>query len=121
MFYSVAQCQGGHMQIKKIIQFSVIVGGAAALPATAAETVGNWYIGGGVGQSRADTPGTGPIVRGTPVTSVAVSSDDTGTAGKAFLGYQFNKYLAAEGGYFRLGDFSFTGTTTPAGTLNGSF
>ena len=115
------------MQYFKIIMGSAILAALAATPALAAEPArpaepgGTWYVGIGAGQSRADTPTTGAIVVGTPVTSVATSGDSTATSGKAFLGYQFNKYIAAEGGYFRLGEFSFDGTTTPAGTLHGSY
>jgi OOP family OmpA-OmpF porin len=105
---------------KTILGFALLIAGGAALPAMAADPVGSWYVGIGAGQSRADTPTTGAIVAGTPVTSVATSGDSTATGAKAFLGYQFNKYIAAEGGYFRLGDFTFDGTTTPAGTLHGS-
>ncbi|MDB5810741.1 MAG: OmpA/MotB domain protein [Betaproteobacteria bacterium] len=109
------------MQVKKILNSVILIAGSAALPATAAETIGNWYIGAGAGQARADTPNTAAVVVGTPVTSVATSGDSTSTGAKAFLGYQFNKYIAAEGGYFRLGDFTFDATTTPAGTLHGSY
>ena len=115
------------MQYCTIIMGSAILAVLAAAPALAAEPArpaepgGTWYVGIGAGQSRADTPTTGAIVVGTPVTSVATSGDSTATSGKAFLGYQFNKYIAAEGGYFRLGEFSFDGTTTPAGTLHGSY
>ena len=103
-----------------ILRSALLIAGVAALPALAAEPAGNWYVGIGVGQSRGDTPGNPAIVAGTPVTSVATSGDSTATGAKTFLGYQFNKYVAAELGYFRLGDFTFDGTTTPAGTLHGS-
>jgi OOP family OmpA-OmpF porin len=96
------------------------VAATAATRALAAEATGNWYVGLGAGQSRADTPKSAAIVAGTPVTSFATSGDSTATGAKVFVGYQFNKYIAAEGGYFRLGDFNFDGTTTPAGTLHGS-
>ena len=109
---------------KRILSIALCVSGAAALPAVAADTgmpVGNWYVGLGAGRASADNPSTGAIVAGTPVTSVAASGDSDATAAKAFMGYQFNKYIAAEGGYFRLGDFTFDATTTPAGTLHGSY
>ena len=47
------------------------------------------------------------------------SKNETNTGGKLFVGYQFNRYIAAEGGYFRLGRFSFDTTTTPTGTVHG--
>ena len=106
---------------KQILSIALCFAGAAALPALAGEATGHWYVGIGAGRASADTPAIAPIVAGTPVTSVAVSGDSDATAAKAFVGYQFNKYIAAEGGYFRLGDFTFDGTTTPAGTLHGSY
>jgi OOP family OmpA-OmpF porin len=52
-------------------------------------------------------------------TTTAIARDEKDTAYKAFLGYQFNRYFALEGGYFNLGKFGFTSTTSPAGTLEG--
>jgi len=44
----------------------------------------------------------------------------TGDRGyKLFGGYQVNKYLAVEAGYFDLGRFGFVANTNPAGTLSG--
>jgi OOP family OmpA-OmpF porin len=110
------------MQSCKSILVCALLGvsATAATGALAADPGGTWYLGLGAGQSRADTPTASAIVAGTRVTSVATSGDSTATGAKAFLGYQFNKYIAAEGGYFRLGDFTFDGTTTPPGTLHGS-
>jgi OOP family OmpA-OmpF porin len=48
-----------------------------------------------------------------------MSRDESDTAYKLFGGYQFNRHFALEGGYFNLGKFGFTSTTTPAGTLSG--
>ena len=110
---------------KFILGSALLVAGMASAPAMAAEpaaATGNWYIGLGAGQSRAkvDNSTMNAVVAGTTVTSVAGTGDSTATGAKAFLGYQFNKYVAAEAGYFRLGDFTFDATTTPAGTLHGS-
>jgi len=52
-------------------------------------------------------------------TITGITRDDKDTAYKAFLGYQFNRYFALEGGYFNLGKFGFTSSTSPTGTLNG--
>ena len=38
---------------------------------------------------------------------------------KIFGGYQFNRNIAVEAGYFNLGKFDFTSTTVPAGTYHG--
>ena len=113
------------MPNRKIVTGLAMLAAVAAAPSLAADAptapTGTWYVGIGAGRASADTPAIAPIVAGTPVTSVAVSGDSDATASKAFVGYQFNKYIALEGGYFRLGDFTFDGTTTPAGTLHGSY
>jgi OOP family OmpA-OmpF porin len=87
----------------------------------AAEATGNWYLGAGLGQARAkfDDSSVSAMLNGTGTTVRATSYKETSVEGKLFLGYQFNKYIAAEGGYFRLGNFAFDTTTTPAGTVHG--
>lgn len=80
-----------------------------------------WYIGGGVGQSRANID-ENLIVRSlidTGASSVTFSSDQRDTAYKLFVGKQLNKYFAVEAGYFDLGKYSFNAVTTPPGSLNG--
>lgn len=81
-----------------------------------------WYLGGNVGQTRADIDeqriADSLLQNGFSNTLVKDDSNDTGY--KLFGGYQFNRYLALEGGYFNLGEFNFTSTTQPAGTFNGS-
>src|SRR5438046_898746 len=113
------------MHYRKLVPGLTMLAAVAAAPSFAADAptapTGTWYVGIGAGRASADTPATAPIVAGTPVTAVAVSGDSDATAGKAFVGYRFNKYMALEGGYFRLGDFTFDATTTPAGTLHGSY
>ena len=107
----------------KLLRFALL--GTAALAAThvvAAEPTGTWYLGLGAGQARAsvDNGSVATVLSGTGTTATGITNSSNATAGKAFLGYQFNKYIAAEGGYFRLGDFTFDATTAPAGTLHGS-
>jgi OOP family OmpA-OmpF porin len=58
------------------------------------------------------------LTPGTVITGTRSDSRDTGY--KAFGGYQFNRYLGAELGFFDLGQFSLQSTTAPAGTLEGS-
>jgi len=111
------------MQFSKILAGSALLAaGMAAVPALAAEPTGTWYLGIGAGQARAsvDNGSVATVLNGTGTTATAITNSSNATAGKAFLGYQFNKYIAAEGGYFRLGDFTFDATTAPAGTLHGS-
>ncbi len=82
-----------------------------------------FYIGGNVGQSRADfdEAGIAARVRAPGLATTSIASDDRDTGYKLFGGYQFNRHFAVEGGYFDLGDFGFSATTIPAGTLNGNF
>ncbi|MEO5702489.1 MAG: OmpA family protein [Gammaproteobacteria bacterium] len=94
---------------------------AIASPIVMADDTG-WYAGVNVGQSRAtiDDDGiTGGLLDKGFATS-SITEDERSTGYKLFGGYQFNKYFALEGGYFNLGDFGFTATTVPAGTLQGN-
>lgn len=83
-----------------------------------------WYVGGNVGQSRAEIDNeriTGNLL-GAGFTTTSITDDNRDIAYKIFGGYQFNRNFALEGGYFDLGKFGFTSTTaTPsAGTLSGN-
>jgi OOP family OmpA-OmpF porin len=52
--------------------------------------------------------------------SGSVATTDISDFGfKFFGGYQLNRFLAVEGGYFYLGEFDFQSTPTASGTLNG--
>ena len=70
---------------------------AAALPALAADN------GGYVGLSAGKADWKASSING-------VTGDSSGTAGKVFGGYQFNKNLAVELGYADLGKFGGSGT-----------
>lgn len=81
-----------------------------------------WYSGVNAGQSRAkiDDPRiVGGLAAG-GFSATAISNDYLHFGFKAFGGYQFNKYIALESGYFDLGEFGFLANTLPAGTLNGT-
>jgi len=82
-----------------------------------------WYGGFNVGRSKAhlDEAGIATRLQGPALATTSISSDDRDTGYKLFGGYQFNRNFALEGGYFDLGEFSFSTTTVPAGTLNGNF
>ena len=80
-----------------------------------------WYMGGNIGQSRAkiDDARIATQLLGTGVNTKSISDNHTDTAFKLFGGYQLNKNFALEAGYFNLGQFGYTATTVPAGTLTG--
>ena len=90
-------------------------------PASAESDPGYFYGGASIGQSRSkidDARITAGLLSQGLVTS-AMSDDEKALAWKAFGGYQFNRYVGIEAGYFSLGHFGFTSTTVPAGTLDG--
>ena len=114
---------------KQVAAFGALAGAMlAAQAAPADETFINpewansaWYIGAGIGQSRA-TIDQQRLTRslgagGASVT--AFSTDERDTGYKLFVGRQLNRYLAMEAGYFDLGKFNFRSTTSDNGTLNG--
>jgi OmpA-OmpF porin, OOP family len=82
-----------------------------------------FYLGAGVGQARAriDDQRIAEFVGGAGLRTTNIDHDERHSAYKAFGGYQFNRYVGMEVGYFHMGRFSFNATTTPAGTLNSEF
>lgn len=92
------------MEVRQIV-FLVFLSGAVT-PVLA----GDLYLLGAVGQSQFD------VARGTidkaltraGARNISSSTDDTDTAYKIQLGYQFNPYFAIEGGYVDLGKATYT-------------
>ena len=80
-----------------------------------------WYIGAGVGQSRAtiDEPRLRASLAANGETVTGFSKDQRDTGYKLFAGRQLNQYFAVEAGYFDLGKFDFKSTTSGNGVLNG--
>ncbi|MES2999195.1 MAG: porin family protein [Pseudomonadota bacterium] len=96
----------------------VVLGATSAFAAEPQQ----WYVGGNIGQSKADfdfpatiVPLTGP---GFAVTSTS-ERDRYKSAYKLYGGYRLTRNFAIEGGFFDLGDNRYSFNTTPAGTLNG--
>ena len=81
-----------------------------------------WYAGASVGASKAkieDSTVTTGILGGTDTTTGIVNHDrDTGY--KIFGGYEFNRFIGIEGGFFDLGKFRYSTSNVPGGTLNGT-
>jgi OOP family OmpA-OmpF porin len=81
-----------------------------------------WYMGAGVGQSRANIDEarlrSSLGANGATVTSFRADERDLGF--KLFGGKQLNRYFAIEAGYFDLGKFDFAASTSGNGALGGA-
>lgn len=81
-----------------------------------------WYIGGGLGQSRA-TIDRDRLMQALSIggsTGIALNTDERNFAYKFFVGKQLGRHFAIEGGYFDLGKFGFDASMTPPGALSGN-
>jgi OmpA-OmpF porin, OOP family len=93
----------------------------AAAPAFADPDAGYFYGGASIGQSRSkiDDARITANLQSQGLATSAMSNDEKSLAWKGFAGYQFDRYIGIEAGYFSLGRFGFTSATVPAGTLDG--
>lgn len=108
--------------VAKAVATLGIVGCAAINSHFAVADDSGWIAGFNAGQSRAnidDARITSELL-GSGLATTSIIDNDRDTAYKIFGGYKFNKYFALEGGYFNLGEFSFTATANPQGTLVGN-
>ena len=82
-----------------------------------------FYIGGNVGRSSStiDNAGIASRTLGPGFTVNSISGNSRDTSWKLSGGYQFTPNFALEGGYYDLGNYGFTASTTPPGTLRGDF
>lgn len=98
-----------------------LVAAAAVLPQPASAQ-SSWYVGASAGQSRIDAS-TGEIESGFLIddafTASGTTLDKSDTGWKAYAGWRFNRFLAAEAGYADLGKASFDTAivAAPAGTV----
>lgn len=109
------------MKLRPVSRLLGVAGLATFLASPAlAQDTGHYYGGASIGQSRTEmdtSRTTGILLPGVAATGAA--TDKTGNAFKVFGGYQINRNLAIEGGYFDLGKNGFTAATSPAGSLSG--
>jgi OOP family OmpA-OmpF porin len=93
--------------MKQKVIMSLVAASLSLLATTAfaenSEKCGCWYVGAGVGQSRATIDGIAPYAGAT-----AQSNDDHDTGWKIFAGYQWNPNFAIEGGWVDLGSVNKT-------------
>jgi OOP family OmpA-OmpF porin len=80
-----------------------------------------WYLGGGVGRSKAtiDQQRLTQALTAEGATFVYLQPHERDTAYQLFVGKQLTRNFAIEAGYFDLGHFGFNASALPNGTLNG--
>lgn len=114
------------MKFHTLVQSSRVLGTLTAVaiavsPVAAMAAEPGLYLGGNIGLSRTDIDEDrirdGLVGQGFTVSSFDDDERDLGY--KLFGGYQFNRFLALEAGYFDLGKFDFDATTIPTGTFAG--
>lgn len=95
--------------------------GSLLAGAALAQDDSHYYFGiaGGVSKATIDQPGITRRLTDTGLTVNGFSADNRDTAYRIFGGYQFNRYFGVEAGYFNLGKFGYSASTTPAGRLDG--
>ena len=104
-----------------LITLAVLGTASCSLAIAQDETTGP-YIGGSVGQTRAkfSNDSISNFLAGQNLAVQSATGQNNSTGFKAFGGYQFNRNLAVEGGYFDLGRSNYTFNTVPAGTFSGN-
>jgi OOP family OmpA-OmpF porin len=108
-------------RIAKTVGTLGLVGCAVMNSPFAVAADSGWEGGVNVGQSRAkiDDARITANLLGAGLATTSMVDDNRETGYKLFAGYKFNKNFSLEGGYFNLGQFGYTATTVPAGTLSG--
>ena len=105
------------------ISAAVSLASLAAVASTCAlADESGWYGGANIGRSNAtiDDARITSGLAGAGLATTSIANRDRDTAYKIYGGYQFNRYIALEGGYFDLGKFGFRANTLPLGTLDGN-
>ena len=101
--------------VKRVLGTLALAG--VSIPALAADPPG-WYIGGNLGESRAEIAEeqiTADLLT-SGYTTTDFRQDDQDIGYKLFAGYQLSQYFALEAGYLNLGEFNYTANTIPEGS-----
>ena len=109
----------------KLAKTSALIGFASLAviaSSTALADEAGWYGGANIGRSSAtiDDPRITSGLASTGLATTSIANRDRDSSYKIYGGYQFNKYIGLEGGYFDLGKFGFTANTLPLGSLDGN-
>lgn len=93
----------------------LLLAAGAATPALAQDT--GWYAGASIGQTETDFRSAQIVsaLNGLAFSTNSLSLDNEDNGWKVLGGYSFNKWLALEGSYADLGEFSALAGLTPAG------
>ena len=112
------------MKLVRTVGAFGLAGFAALNAPVAAAADSGWYGGLNIGLSRAeiDDARIASQLRasGVGLRMTSIDDDDRNVGFKLLGGYKLNKNFAVEGGFFHLGEFSFTAQTLPTGSLSGS-
>lgn len=110
------------MKVSKVSGAALALAVAALAASVAAADDSGWYVGGNIGQSRATIDDARIVdeLHASGFITTAITNDDRHLGYKLFGGYQFNRFLSLEGGYFDLGQFGFNAQTLPAGAYRGN-
>lgn len=109
-----------HLQLIRMLA----LGGMATLlaaPALAQDSYTYFGLGAGPSRVKIDDTSLSQGLAGTGLTVSSISRDEKDTAYKIFGGYQFNRAIALEVGYFDLGKFGFAVNTAPPGVFATQF
>ena len=106
-----------HTLSRLVPAFLALSGAGAAL----AQDSSYYYGGLSLGESRAkiDQERIAAGLLGAGLTASGFQRDQRGVAYRVFGGYQLDRHVALEAGYFDLGKFGFNTSTTPPGSLHG--
>jgi OOP family OmpA-OmpF porin len=104
----------------RVLRLLALAGITAFVAAPALAQDSYWYFGLGAGKSRTNLDAARITANqgGPGLTISDLSRDSKDNAYKVFLGYQINRHVGVELGYFHLGQFEFDSTTNQ-GKLNG--
>lgn len=94
---------------------------ASFASSTALADNAGWYVGSNVGLAKAkiDNQRITNSLAANGFATTSIMKDERSVGYKLYGGYQFLRHFAIEGGYYDIGEFGYTATTLPPGTVRG--